>query len=202
MGIRESAAPRSPYAPPARITVNHRLDRFDCGKPPLDEWLKVHALDIEGKASRTYVMTAEAGEDEGHVVAYYTLASGGVVRAEVRKKIRHGLPNPVPVMVLGRLAVDHKHKGKGIGPALLKEAMQRTLQLSEIAGLRALILHAIDDEAVSFYAKYGLQVFPAGTRTMFLPIESLREALGSYGRRSSPSKTRSLRRARTTAESG
>lgn len=166
-----------PYAPPASITAGHRLEQFDCGKPPLDDWLRAHALDNEDKASRTYVVTAQAGEDASQVVAYYTLAYGGVVRTELPKKIRQGLPNPVPVMVLGRLAVDRRHSGRGIGPALLREALQRTVQASHIAELRALVVHAIDDDAVGFYAKYGSQVFPARTRTMFLPIETLREAI-------------------------
>ena len=178
MGIVEAlGTSRPPYAPPVPITAEHQLDRFDSGKPPLDEWLRTHALDNEDKASRTYVVTARTGEDAGLVVAYYTLAYGGVVRTEVPKKIRQGLPNPVPVMVLGRLAVDRRHAGRGIGPSLLREAMQRTVQASEIAGLRALIVHAIDDDAMGFYAKYGFQVFPAGTRTMFLPIETLRDAI-------------------------
>lgn len=175
--VEELGAPRSPYAPPVPITADHRLDRFECGKPSLDEWLRAHALDNEDKASRTYVVTAWTGEDAGHVVAYYTLAYGSVVRQEVPKKIRQGLPNPVPAMVLGRLAVDRNHSGNGLGPALLREAMQRTAEASQIAGLRALIVHAIDDEAVGFYAKYGFQVFPAGSKTMFLPIETLRQAI-------------------------
>jgi ribosomal protein S18 acetylase RimI-like enzyme len=168
------------YAPPAGLTAEHRLDGFSCGKPPLDDWLKAHALDNEGKASRTYVVTPRAGPDEGAVIAYYTLAYGSVVRDEVPRKVRHGLPNPVPVMVLGRLAVDKNHggNGNGIGPALLREAMQRTMQAAEIAGLRALIVHAIDDEAVGSYAKYGFQVFPAGTRTLFLPVETMLAGMG------------------------
>lgn len=153
------------------------MDGFACGKPPLDDWLKAHALENEGKASRTYVVAAQAGEDGGNVIAYYTLANGSVAREEVPRKIRQGLPNPVPVMVLGRLAVDHRHGGRGIGPGLLREAMQRTAQASQIAGARALIVHAIDDDAVGFYAKYGFQVFPAGARTMFLPIETLLQAI-------------------------
>jgi ribosomal protein S18 acetylase RimI-like enzyme len=178
VGIEPPGAAGLPYAAPVPITAEHRLDRFESGKPPLDDWLRAHALDNEDKASRSYVVTATAGEDAGHVVAYYTLAYGSVVRTEVPKKIRQGLPNPVPVMVLGRLAVDRRHAGRGIGPALLREAMQRTVQASQIAGLRALIVHAIDDDAVGFYAKYGFQVFPAGTRTLFLPIETLRAAIG------------------------
>jgi GNAT superfamily N-acetyltransferase len=175
--VEPLGAPKPPYAAPVPITAEHRLDRFECGKAALDEWLRAHALENEDKASRTYVVIAQTGKDAGYVVAYYALAYGSILREEVPKKIRHGLPNPVPVMVLGRLGVDRKHGGKGIGPALLREAMQRTLQASHIAGLRALIVHAIDDEALAFYARYGFQLFPAGSRTMFLPVETLREAV-------------------------
>jgi ribosomal protein S18 acetylase RimI-like enzyme len=180
VGIVEALGiPNPPYAAPVPITADHKLDGFESGKPALDEWLRGHAMENEDKASRTYVVTAQAGEDAGRVVAYYTLAYGSVIRSEVPKKVRQGLPNPVPVMVLGRLAVDQRHARKGIGPSLLREAMQRTLQASSIAGLRALIVHAVDDEAVGFYAKYGFQIFPAGSRTLFLPIETLRQAIGS-----------------------
>lgn len=175
--IRSLGASRTDYAPPEPIGPEHRLDSFDCGKQPLDDWLRAHALENEDKASRTYVVVAQAGEQAGSVVAYYTLSYGSVVRQEVPRKIRQGLPNPVPVMVLGRLAVDKRHAGKGLGPGLLRESMQRTIAASQIAGLRALVVHAIDDEAMGFYSKYGFQVFPAGTRTLFLPIETLRAGL-------------------------
>jgi GNAT superfamily N-acetyltransferase len=180
MGIVEALGSSSPpYAAPVPLSSDHKLDRFECGKPALDQWLRAHALDNEDKASRTYVVTARVGEDAGAVIAYYTLAYGSVVRSEVPKKIRQGLPNPIPVMVLGRLAVDRRHSGKGLGHSLLREAMQRTLEAAQIAGLRALIVHALDDDAVGFYAKYGFQVFPAGTRTLFLPLETLRGSLGA-----------------------
>jgi GNAT superfamily N-acetyltransferase len=180
MGVVEAlGASKPPYAAPVPIIPEHKFDPFESGKPALDEWLRAHALENEEKASRTYVVTAQAGEDAGHVVAYYTLAYGSVIRSEVPKRIRHGLPNPVPVMVLGRLAEDERHARKCIGPSLLREAMQRTIEAARIAGLGALIVHALDDDAVRFYAKYGFQVFPAGIRTMFLPIETLRQAIGS-----------------------
>ena len=80
-------------------------------------------------------------------------------------------------MMLGRLAVDERHQKKGIGPAILTEAIQRALEISQSAGVRALMVHAIDDEAVTFYLKYGFVLFPADSRTMFLPIETLAAAL-------------------------
>jgi len=171
VGVSELAG-RSSYRAPVPIGSVYRLDDFDCGKDPLNEWLRSHALDNEGKASRTYVVA----DTSMQVLAYYTLALGSVIRAEVPRKHRHGLPNPVPVMVLGRLAVDRRHSRRGIGPHMLKEAIQRTLLVEREAGALALVVHAIDDAAVGFYAKYGFQVFPAGTRTMFLPIETIRAA--------------------------
>jgi predicted N-acetyltransferase YhbS len=136
--------------------------------------LRAHALDNEGKASRTFVVTLAEG---GVIVAYYTLAAGSVILREIPRRQRQGLPNPVPVMVLGRLAVDCNHHGRGLGKALLRQAMQRTLTVSREAGVRALIIHAIDDEAVNFYARYGFQHFPAGTRTMMMMIETMAGAL-------------------------
>lgn len=162
------------YSAPTPITAEHRADDFACGKTSLDDWLKAHGFENEGKASRTYVVVPKGSTT---IVGYYTLATGSVPLKEVPRKIRHGLPNPVPVMVLGRLAVDARHSGKGIGPAMLREALKRTLGISREAGVRALIVHAIDDEAVNFYTKYGFQQFPAGTRTMFLPIETLAASL-------------------------
>ena len=172
MGVSELAG-RSPYRAPVPLGSGHRLDDFDCGKDQLNEWLRSHALDNEGKASRTYVVDKTTMQ----VLAYYTLALGSVIRAEVpRNEPIMAMPNPVPVMVLGRLAVDRRHSRRGIGPHMLKEAIQRTLLVEREAGALALIVHAIDDAAVGFYAKYGFQVFPAGTRTMFLPIETIRAA--------------------------
>ena len=178
MGIVSTfPATERPYAAPTPIDASHRLDSFACGKAALDDWLKAHALENEGKASRTYIVTAESGPEAGNVVAYYTLATGGITRKEIPGKLRHGLPNPVPVLVLGRLAVDHRHARKGIGPAMLRETLSRIIEVSQTAGARALIVHAIDDEAVGFYSKYGFQIFPAGTRTMFLPIETILQAI-------------------------
>ena len=172
MGVVTLAQPPK-YRAPVPITPEHRLDGFDSGKPPLDDWLKAHALDNEGKASRTFVLS----DDQLTILAFYTLATGNVTRTELPRKMRQGLPNPVPVMVLGRLAVDLRHAGKGLGPMLLREAMTRTLKVSRDAGVRALIVHAIDDNAVGFYAKYGFQMFPPETRTLFLPIETIAEAV-------------------------
>ena len=177
MGIAAEGPPARPYLAPQPITADHRLDGFECGKPVLDAWLKVRALANEGRASRSYVIVAATGAQSGAVVAYYTLATGGVALRDLQSKYRHNLPDPVPVMVLGRLAVDHRHAGHRLGASMLREALRRTLQVSRAAGVRMLSVHAIDDAAVAFYLRYGFREFPAGSRTMFLPVETIAAAL-------------------------
>lgn len=179
MGIAPVDTGKPSYAAPAPITADHRLEGFACGKQPLDDWLTARAFKSEAKSARTFVVVAEAGSDAGRVIAYYALAAGSVAREAVPRKIRQGLPNPTPVLVLARLAVDARHSGKGIGSALLKDGMLRALEISRSAGVRALIVHAIDDDAVGFYARYGFQIFPAGAKTMFLPIETLIRSLAT-----------------------
>lgn len=178
MGIVKSLpAGRKPYSPPRRIDASDQLGRFDCGKEPLNDWLAHRAIKNEGKASRTYVVTANAGEDAGQIVGFYTLAAGYVSHSQSPGWARRNMPNPLPVIVLGRLAVDVRHQGHGIGKALLREALQRALEASESVGVRAVIVHAIDDEAVGFYAGFGFQRFPTDSRTMFLPIKTIADAL-------------------------
>lgn len=160
------------YAAPAPLVAGHRVDGFDCGTPSLNHWLKAHALANEGRASRTYVVVAADGSHAGDVIGYYTLATGGVALSAIRGKHRHDLPDPVPVMVLGRLAVDQRHHGQAIGSTMLREAMHRTLDISRAVGVRMLMVHAIDDAAVAFYLRYGFHLFPTGSRTLFLPIET------------------------------
>lgn len=176
MGVVEFEDAR-PYSAPVPLTTEHRIEGFDCGNPKLTEWLKARALENEGRASRTYVVVANNGPKAGDVVGYYTLATGGVALSEIPRRLRHNLPNPVPVMVLGRLAVDQDHQKSGIGLAMLQEAMRRTLDISRSAGVRAMMVHAVDNEAVTFYLKYGFLLFRTDSRTMFLPIETIARAL-------------------------
>lgn len=164
----------SRYTPPTPITRDHASTDFNSDKPPLDEWLRAHALDYEGKASRTFIVTPAGGKE---IIAFYTLAAGNVLRKDVPCKQRQDLPDPVPVMVLGRLAVDRRHHGNGLGKGLLRDAIRRTLSVSQNAGIRSLLVHAIDDEAINFYAKYGFQRFPTDTRTMMLMTETMADAL-------------------------
>lgn len=178
MGIVEHLpAEKRPYSAPRPIESGDGVAGFSCGKVPLDDFLKQRALRNEGRGSRTFVIVSQLGEDVGKVVAYYTLGAGAVNHEECPTWAKRNMPNPIPVIVLGRLAVDGAHQGKKIGKYLLREAMQRTLEASRHVGVRALIVHAIDDEAVSFYVPFGFQAFPTDSRTLFLPIETLAKAL-------------------------
>lgn len=159
-------------SPPQPISAEDDLSQFDCGNELLNDWLRHHSAKSEGSSARTYVV-----KDRARVVGYYCLATGGVARQTVPRKIRHGLPDPVPVMILGRLAVDQAHQRRAIGAALLKDALSRTIQISKQVGVRAVLVHAIDEGATAFYAAYGFIEFPAGGRVLYLPIETIGKAL-------------------------
>lgn len=178
MGIVEQLpASRKPYAAPRPIQEDDAVKDFSCGKPPLDDFLKQRAFKNEGKASRTYVVCSATGEHAGSVAAYYSLAAGAVAHENAPAWAKRNMPNPIPVFVLGRLAVDSAHQGKGLGKALLKEAIQRTLEASRTIGARALVVHAVDDEAIGYYASWGFRRFPTDGRTLFLPVETLAKSL-------------------------
>ena len=111
------------------------------------------------------------------MAAYYALATGSLQRANLQSSMRHGLPDPVPVLVLGRLAVAKDHHGMRLGSGLLRDAMRRCVEISQAAGVRMLIVHAIDDKAAGFYRQYGFKPLPGAALTLFLPIETMIGAL-------------------------
>ena len=154
--------------PPTAIEERHDCSAFACGHEALDDWLRLQALKNEGKTARTFVVTAGA-----RVVGYYCLASGSERRANMPRKIRQGLPDPTPLTIIGRLAVDNAFKGRKVGVGLLQDALRRTLGAAETVGSRAVLVHAIDGNAVAFYARFGFIEFPSDSRTMFLPIETI-----------------------------
>ena len=166
------ARPFPAFTPPVPIRPDHDLRTFRSGKAALDDWLRERALKNEGPAGRTYVVCAE-----GAVVAYYCLATGGTRHAEAPGRLRRNMPDPVPMLVLARLAVDAAFQRKGLGSGLLKDAMLRAAEAHRIVGFRALVVHAKDDEALGFYARYGFQEYPSGTKALFLPIETLLKGL-------------------------
>lgn len=137
---------------PSALGPEHYLATFDCNEPVLNDWLKRHALGNQlSGASRTFVVT-----DEAQVVCgYYALAAGAVDHITAVSAIRRNMPDPVPVMVLGRLAVDCGYRGQGLGADLLQNAILRTTRLAHEIGIRALVVHALHDQARSFYLHHG-----------------------------------------------
>jgi GNAT superfamily N-acetyltransferase len=162
------------YTPPEPIKPEHDLETFDCGEPTLNDWLRKRALENESKASRTYVVCC--GKT---VVGYYSLANGSVIRNDAPSKISYDMPDPIPVMVLGRLAVDINHQGQGIGKGLVKDAVLRTLQASEIAGIAAILVHAIDEEAKKFYVeRCGFTPSPVHPLTLMVRLADVKKSFG------------------------
>lgn len=153
------------YTSPEPIKPTRDVETFDCGHPTLNDWLRKRAVGSEiSGASRTYVVCYE-----NRVVGYYCLASGSVIRSSAPGKIKRNMPDPIPVMVLGRLAVDLNHQGRGIGKGLVKDAVLRTLQASEIAGIRAILVHALDEKAKKFYVEWcGFTASPVHPLTLMV----------------------------------
>lgn len=161
-----------PILPPAPLLSSHDVSRFDCGKVPLNDWLKHTALRAEARSARCYVVLRRQS-----AIGFYCLAAGAVEHSGAPRKLRHNLPNPTPVVIIGRLAVDKEYQGKGLGRALLQDALLRITKASELVGARAVLVHAVDQEAVPFYARYGFKSFPFGRQTLYLPIEEIIRSL-------------------------
>ena len=151
---------------PEPINITHSLDNFDCGIQVLNQWLKRQALANESSgASRTFVVC-----ENQLVIGFYALATGSVRRGDAPGGIKRRMPDPIPVMVLGRLAVDLHWQKKGGGSGLLKDAVLRTLTVAKQAGIRALIVHALSDKAKKFYLHYGFQESSFNQMTLMLNI--------------------------------
>lgn len=154
---------------PQPLTANHRLDEFNCGETSLDDWLRRRALSNQSSgASRTFVVT----DQEGRVFGYYALAVGSVSHDLATSSVRRNMPDPIPVMVLARLAVDKRAQGVKLGAALLQDAVKRCLAVSQNAGVRALLVHALHDHAKTFYEHYGFRESPLHPMTLMLSLNS------------------------------
>jgi len=158
---------------PQPLADRHVVAEFDCGEPSLDDWLKRRAAGNQASGtSRTYVVCVDEA-----VVGYYCLAAGALGHADAPGALRRNRPDPVPVMVLGRLAIHKEHHQSGLGTALLRDALTRTLQAAEIAGVAALLVHAISEDAKRFYRSRGFVESHVKPMTMCLILESARKAL-------------------------
>lgn len=153
------------YSAPELLVHHHNLDTFDCSEESLNVWLKRNALrNQQNQASRTFVIC------HGNVVGFYALAAGSVTHQFVSGALRRNMPEPIPVVVLGRLAIDMKHQGKKLGAALLKDAVLRAKAVSEQVGVRALLVHALNDKAKQFYLNYGFQPSPIDDMLLMLKL--------------------------------
>lgn len=156
-----------PLQAPQPLATTHLLDAFACGEPGLDEWLRRRALanQLSG-ASRTFVV-ADAAQ---RVWGYYALAAGSVSHREATSSIRRNMPDPVPVLVLGRLAVDQRAQGLHLGAGLLQDAVRRAATVAYNVGVRALLVHALDERVRQFYLHYGFQPSPQHPLTLMLRL--------------------------------
>jgi GNAT superfamily N-acetyltransferase len=163
----------SAISAPQPLADYHQLTGFDCAEPSLDDWLKRRAAKNQANSSsRTYVVC------EGKVVVgYYCLAAGAIGHAEAHSAMKRNRPDPVPVLMLGRLAIHKDHHQKGIGTALLNDAIGRAMQAAEIAGVTALLVHAISEQARRFYLSRGFIESPVKPMTLCLMLATVSQAL-------------------------
>jgi GNAT superfamily N-acetyltransferase len=156
---------------PQPLVGSHVLDEFDCVESSLDDWLRRRALPNQASgASRTFVVADAAG----HVFGYYAMAAGAVAHQHASRSVKRNMPDPVPVMILARLAVDRRAQGIQLGGALLQDAVQRALTVSQNAGVRALLVHALHERAKQFYEHYGFQESPQHPLTLMLRLAGQR----------------------------
>ncbi len=162
---------------PERLNADHDLTQFSCCEPSLDSWLRNRALqNAKSGASRTYVVCAGSC-----VVGYYALAAGAVAHTEATSRAKRNMPGPVPVILIGRLAMDSRFQSRGIGASLLRDAVLRTLQAAEIAGIRAILVSAISANAKTFYEKFGFISSPANPQTLMITVAETARILARLG---------------------
>jgi predicted N-acetyltransferase YhbS len=157
---------------PEPLAAQHLLEGFDCGKPALNDWLLRHAGQalVSGSA-KTFVVA----EDDGRVAGYFSLTVGQVDTLEAPERIRKGMGQyPLPVVILARLAVSIHDQGRGIGFGLLQDAIRRTMLIAEQAGIRAMLTHPIDEEAASFYTRFGFVASPLREQQSLLLLKDAR----------------------------
>ena len=159
---------------PVPLGDDHQIDTFDCGVPALNAWLTRRARgNTKSGASRSYVLC-----DEGNkVVGYYALAAGAVEVASTAGRFRRNMPDPIPIIVLGRLAIDSGHHGKGIGRALFRDAGLRVLQAADIIGVRGVLVDAISADAKAFYLAVGMSESPLDPMTLMITLSDLRASI-------------------------
>jgi predicted N-acetyltransferase YhbS len=158
---------------PEPLSDRHQIGEFACGTASLDDWLRRRAAKNQAAdASRTFVAC-----DGDKVVGYYALASGGVEMAAAPGRFRRNMPEPIPVVVLGRLAVSQRYQGQGLGRALFRDGAKRVLHAADSIGIRGILVHAISDDAKAFYLALGFEPSPLDPMTLMVTLTDLRRAI-------------------------
>ena len=158
---------------PRPLDADDEVSSFQSGVDSLDTWLRKRALANQASgASRTYVICGG-----GRVVGYFALAAGAVAQQEATGAVRRNMPDPIPVMVLARLAVDTEYQGLSLGSALLRDALLRAVQAADVIGIRAILVHAISDDARAFYERHGFKPSPIDNMTSMITIREARDAI-------------------------
>lgn len=159
---------------PLPISNTHDVEKFDCGETSLNEWLKKRALknQLTG-ASRCFVIC-----EKNKVIGYYSLSAGAIAHNSAPKKFTRNMPNPLPVLLLGRLAIDKDYHNKGLGSALVKDALLRSVTVSTETGIFAVLVHALTSPAKQFYLSRGFVESPIQSMTLMITMETVRKALG------------------------
>ena len=159
---------------PAPLEPSHSLSDFDCGKPALNDWLVRHSRQAQGSGSaKTFVVT-----ENSRVAGFFSLTVGQVDILEVPERIKKGMGRyPIPIVILARLAVNLTDQGRGIGRGMLQDAIRRTLLIAEQAGIRAMLTHALDEEAERFYLRFGFVPSPLRERQFMLLLKDAKKLL-------------------------
>lgn len=161
---------------PVPLAEHHDLDEFNCSESSLNEWLKKRARsNAAGGASQVFVCS---DDNDKKILAYYSLSASSVIHAELPGRVRRNMPDPLPVVLLGRLAVDMSLEGKGVGQSLFKDAAHRVNQAADLIGVAAIIVHPISEKAHAFWVKRGFVDCPGEQRMMVVTMKDVRAVIG------------------------
>ena len=162
-----------PLSAPGPLAETHELSLFACGEASLDDWLQRRARSNQvSGATRTFVVA-----DARRVVAYYAVASGGIASGSAVGRFRRNMPDPIPVAVLGRLAIDQAWHGRGLGRALIRDCARRVSQAADAVGIRGIVVHALSERAKAFYEAVGFVQSPLEPMTLMVTLDDVRTVL-------------------------
>lgn len=168
----------STFRSPRALQAGDKFVTFDCGEASLNEWLRSRALKNETTgASRTFV-TVE--NESGKVAGYYCLSAGSLALEDASGRVKRNMPSPIPIILIGRLAVDKQFQGYGLGASMLQDAVLKGVEASRLLGARAFVVDALNEEAERFYRKFGFELMPpAAKRAMYLLVADAEATIAS-----------------------